>query len=331
MFDWNLEQKKYFNVSKYSDEHTKLRCVDLSLDLSLFLFTNIDKAYLLDSNLKIISTWEVPHKDGFEKRKIGDDSSINNDLEESLRTLELSGKPNKEDIKKSFRKLLLKHHPDKNQDNPKAQEKTRELIQAYEFLTGEDAQDAFAGVDNSEYHWVDTKNTTKFEAYGFTFEMFFSLGSGEDWIYGSGISDYGQRIYLGCYSGKVYQINQSGNLLKKYIIPEDNTGMYGSTNPISSIREFKGNLYILSIWYLYILKNDQVIKYLPLNDGYYKWFEEGLILLEKKEFKIYDLEGFYIGKISFKQNINQVSFVDRHFIVATVSKTYCFKWNKNAL
>lgn len=330
LFNWQLEKIKSFNAAKYSSSYTNLRCIDLSLDLSLFLVTNIDKAYLLDSNFKDITTWEAPHKDGFEKRKVENNNTVNSGIENSLRTLELSGKPNQDEIKKSFRKLLLKHHPDRNQDNPTAQEKTRELIQAYELLTGEDAQNAFNGVDKSEYYWVDTKNITKFEAYGFSFEMSFSLGNGEDWIYGTGISDDGQRVYLGCYSGKIYQINKLGNLQKKYVIPEDKTGLYGSTNPISSIKEFKGMLYILSSWYVYILKADQVIKYIPVNDSYLKWFEEGFILLDKKEFKIYDLKGGEIGKISFKQNINQVSYVDKHFIVSTVSKTYCFNWSKNA-
>ena len=37
-----------------------------------------------------------------------------------------------EDIKKSYRKLAMKHHPDRNPDNPKAEEHFKEAKEAYE-------------------------------------------------------------------------------------------------------------------------------------------------------------------------------------------------------
>jgi molecular chaperone DnaJ len=40
-----------------------------------------------------------------------------------------------EDIKKAYRKLAMKHHPDRNPDNPKAEEQFKEAKEAYETLS----------------------------------------------------------------------------------------------------------------------------------------------------------------------------------------------------
>lgn len=57
-----------------------------------------------------------------------------------------------EEIKKAYRKLAMKHHPDRNPDNPKAEEHFKEAKEAYEVLTDSDKRAAYdqyghAGVD----------------------------------------------------------------------------------------------------------------------------------------------------------------------------------------
>src|SRR3989338_5289948 len=39
-----------------------------------------------------------------------------------------------EEIKKAYRKLAMKHHPDRNPDNPKAEERFKEAKEAYDTL-----------------------------------------------------------------------------------------------------------------------------------------------------------------------------------------------------
>jgi len=57
-----------------------------------------------------------------------------------------------DDIKKAYRKLAMQHHPDRNPDNAKAEEKFKEAKEAYEVLCDPDKRSAYdrfghAGVD----------------------------------------------------------------------------------------------------------------------------------------------------------------------------------------
>src|SRR5258708_27430411 len=58
-----------------------------------------------------------------------------------------------EAIKKAYRRLAMKHHPDRNPDNPKAEELFKEAKEAYEVLTDASKRSAYdrfghAGVDS---------------------------------------------------------------------------------------------------------------------------------------------------------------------------------------
>src|SRR5258705_4154999 len=55
-------------------------------------------------------------------------------------------------IKKAYRRLAMKHHPDRNPDNPKAEELFKEAKEAYETLTDANKRAAYdryghAGID----------------------------------------------------------------------------------------------------------------------------------------------------------------------------------------
>ncbi len=67
-------------------------------------------------------------------------------------TLGVNRDASNEDIKKAYRKLAMKHHPDRNPDNPKSEGLFKEAKEAYEILSDEQKRTAYdqyghAGVD----------------------------------------------------------------------------------------------------------------------------------------------------------------------------------------
>ena len=68
--------------------------------------------------------------------------------------LGISNSSSNDDIKKAFKKLAMKHHPDRNPDNPKAEESFKEIQEAYAVLSDPQKKSAYdqfghAGVDQS--------------------------------------------------------------------------------------------------------------------------------------------------------------------------------------
>ena len=107
-------------------------------------------------------------------------------------------------------------------------------------------------------------------------------------------------------------------------MPEDQTKDYPISNPISFVTEYNDRMYILTKWYLYILKADKLQGYVKNENGRFKWFEKGLIQLRKNQIVLFNPDGISQGSINFKSPIVLTAYKDNILFVETTTKAYTF-------
>lgn len=87
-----------------------------------------------------------------------------------------------EDIKKAYRKLALQHHPDRNHDNPEAEEKFKEATEAYQILSDADARVKYDQFGHAAFEQGGMGGFGDFsgfeDIFGGIFESFFGGGAG---------------------------------------------------------------------------------------------------------------------------------------------------------
>ena len=106
-----------------------------------------------------------------------------------------------DEIKKSYRKLAMKHHPDRNPDNPKSEEYFKEAKEAYEILTDANKRTAYdqfghAGVDSSAGAAGGAGFSGFADAFGDIFGDIFGGGRGRSNVYRGADLRYNLEITL---------------------------------------------------------------------------------------------------------------------------------------
>lgn len=269
-----------------------IRCVDISANREFTLFTSATKAYLMDKNLHTLSIWTMPPPEGYEVVK-EEDAAMSEEIKSALTILELNEKPKLEEIKKRFRHLAMMYHPDRNPNNPAAEEKMKKIINAYSVLTDEDVQSELANLGLDEaYYKITQKEIIVDPRFDYSMTVTMSISGPGDWIYASHMSENGNEIYLGCYSGKVYCIKLDGTVHK----------IYNSDGVLEKIFKHDPFLYIEAASSLYVLKDDCVVKHIKLKElesiTYAQW---GFVVRSGFEVSFYKPNGDLIGIAVFTQ------------------------------
>ncbi len=70
-----------------------------------------------------------------------------------------------EEIKKSFRSLALKHHPDKNKGSEESKQKFMKIVEAYEVLSDEQARQRYERSSASRPEWTPSADFERVYSY----------------------------------------------------------------------------------------------------------------------------------------------------------------------
>src|SRR4030043_143277 len=107
----------------------------------------------------------------------------NNHKRDYYEVLEVSRQADEEEIKKAYRKMALKYHPDRNPGDKKAEERFKEAAEAYEVLHDPQKRELYdrfghEGLKNTGFSGFGGFEDI-FSSFGDIFEDFFGFGRRE--------------------------------------------------------------------------------------------------------------------------------------------------------
>lgn len=136
------------------------------------------------------------------------------------KTLGVERNTTPEEIKKTFRKLAMKHHPDRNRGNKEAEEKFKDINEAYEVLSDPQKRarydqlgDSYSqwqarGENPGNFNWKDWSSASGRGGQGAQVEM----GDLND-LFGGGFSDFFSSIFGGMPTSTRHQTRGSSRPL----------------------------------------------------------------------------------------------------------------------
>lgn len=123
---------------------------------------------------------------------------------EYYKILGVDKKASEEEIKKAYRKLAMKYHPDRNKGDKKAEEKFKELSEAYAVLSDKEKRKQYDTVGSAGFHQRYSQEDI-FQGFDFS-NLFkeFGMGGGFENIFGQRSGRPGGGAY------KTYTFNRGG-------------------------------------------------------------------------------------------------------------------------
>jgi hypothetical protein len=278
--------------------HRHLRCVSLAHDQSRYLVTGVDEAWCMTPGGEAIWSVRLPFAEGWNQVAASSDRyDTSQEIHRALDFMELSLPVSPDDVKRRYRQLAKRYHPDVNRDDPNAESRMKALGAAVETLTGLDTS-MLPEDDGPRFYREQDQFETSVDGMQFTVSV--GVGGGEadaaDWIYAATFAGQKSGAYLAGYSGRVVEVDGAGEAVRAYdigAVPRRiiDTGDY---------------LYFLTDTRLYILRGELLCGIIDTADGGDLIVgQTGFGLLEKKRFRWFREDGIYLGSVVSKNPIRR--------------------------
>ncbi len=293
-----VDHFRTIDTNYWGEFKSQIRVVDVASEGDRYLFTLADEAWCCGLTGQSIWGLSMPLKQGWE-RVVGRSEryGVGHEVEGALRELELSLPVEPVEIKRKYRKLLMDRHPDRNPDDPLAEEKTKALIAAFEVLTGVDPNTL--GFEDSDVTYFARKEPDSvIEKDGFRITMTFSGESPQDWVYAASFSTADLCVYVATYSGKVILLSGEGRPLIVYDL---------GTCP-NEIVEVGRYTYFLTNTRLYVVADRvKLASFLDVfREGRLLVSESGFGLLSDKKIQWFTASGTKVGEFLSRDPIRTV-------------------------
>jgi len=288
---------------------SQVRAVDIAPEGDCYLFTLADEAWCCTTSGQSVWGVVMPLKEGW-KRVVGrsERTGASQEVEEALRLFDLSLPISPKEIKRKYRALALKHHPDRNAGDASATEKMKALNKAFEVLTGVDPNTL--GFEESDVtFFARTSPDFVIEAEGARIEITLAGGTPQDWVYAASFAAAGRGAYLATYSGKIILVSQDG-------VPEIVYDLGTCPSKIVAVGRYT---YFLTPTRLYILEDKvKLAAFLDVFQlGRLLVTKHGFALLMKKRLQWFTQDGLKVGELLTRDPIRAIFEIDGGAIVQT--------------
>ena len=231
------------------------------------------------------------------------------EIDRALAFMELSLPVSPDEVRRRYRQLAKRYHPDVNRDDPQAGARMRDLGAAVEALTGLDAS-MLADAEDSRFYKEHGQFETEVDGTQFSVSMRVEGGEVDaaDWIYAATFAGRKSGAYLAGYSGRVVEVNDAGEAVRAYdigAVPRRiiDTGDY---------------LYFLTDTRLYILREELLCGIIDTFDGGDLIVgQTGFGLLENKRFRWFREDGIYLGAVVSKNPIRRAYHGTEGLVIET--------------
>jgi curved DNA-binding protein len=145
------------------------------------------------------------------------------DYKDYYKILGVERNANAEELKKAYRKLAMKHHPDRNQGNKLSEDKFKEINEAYEVLSDPQKRGRYDQLGESYsswqqqggaqggFNWNDWMNQTQQQTAGRGGTTYRVDASGFEDIFGGGFSEFFNAIFGGAAGAAAGSASRSTN------------------------------------------------------------------------------------------------------------------------